>query len=74
MTKMFEFETYVRNYRREVLVPIERPEQLNVDKLVIVEIDSCMASVHKRARIMSANFDSGVFRVSNDLLGSLKLE
>lgn len=65
MAKMLEFETYVRNYRKEVLVKIERPEQFHVDKLMIVEIDSCMASVHKRAKIISANFDNGVCRVSN---------
>lgn len=62
---MLEFETYVRNYRKEVLVRIDHPGQLFVDKLVIVEIDTCEASVYKRAMVISAKFDSGVCRVSN---------
>lgn len=65
MIKTLEFETYVRNYRKEVLVQIARPEQLVVDELVIVEMDTCTSSVYKRAKIMSANFDDGVCRVSN---------
>lgn len=61
MNKVLEFETYVRYYRKEVLV---RSEQLVVDKLVIVEIDTCTASIYKRAKIISGNFNSDVCRVS----------
>lgn len=61
---MLEFETYVRNYRKDVLEPIQRSEQLFVGKLVIVEIDTCAAPKYNRAKIMSENFVNGVCRVS----------
>lgn len=64
MDQLLEFETYVRNYRKEVLEPIQRPMELFAGKLVIVEIDTCTASIYNRAKIISANFDNGVCRVS----------
>lgn len=64
MSQVLEFETYVRNYRKKVLRSIIRSEQLSVGKMVIVEIDSCAATTYKRAKILSANFDTGVCRVS----------
>lgn len=66
MDKVLEFETYVRNYRKEVLVEITQSEQLFADKLVIVEIDTCTGvHIYNRAKIITANFDKGVCRVSS---------
>lgn len=66
MNKVLEFETYVRNYRKEVLVQISQSQQLFVDELVIVEIDTCTGiHIYNRAKIIFANFDKGVCRVSS---------
>lgn len=64
MNRVLEFETYVRNHRKELLQPITQSDQLIAGKLVIVEIDTCAASAYSRAKILSANFNTGVCRVS----------
>lgn len=75
---MLEFELYVRNYRKQVLKPIDpsnptRSEQSFVDKLTVVEIDTCSASVYHRAKIVSVDFKNGVCRVSRIIYAASNL-
>lgn len=59
---MIEFDTYVRNYRREVIEALPKDVPLLSFGLVIVEKHVCDGTTYHRAKILSAS--SGVCRVS----------
>lgn len=63
MVKVYGFETYLRNYRKEVLKPISNPEHLTEGESVIVGVDECQGTTYHRAKIISAN-GTGVCLVS----------
>lgn len=61
---MLEFETYVRNYRREVIEPVLCDEQISIGKIMIAQTQTCEGDAYHRATILSGGWSGRVCRVS----------
>lgn len=55
--KVIEFETYVRNYRREVIELLPKNALLSTTSAVIVKVEACQGTMYHRAKILSATND-----------------
>ncbi|XP_055325146.1 probable ATP-dependent RNA helicase spindle-E isoform X2 [Sitodiplosis mosellana] len=53
--KVSEFETYLRNYRKEVLEPLSIDTESLIGQLIIVSIDACSGITYHRAKILAFN-------------------
>lgn len=60
--EVLKFETYVRNYRKELLKASN--EQIAVGQIMIAEIESGKGFSYHRAKINSAHLPNAVCRVS----------
>lgn len=59
--KVLEFETYVHNYRKEILKPIST---LAIGKAVIVSISKPKGVLYHRAKVLKSNAAKAVCQVS----------
>lgn len=55
--KVIEFETYIQNYRREVIELLPKNALLSTTSAVIVKVEACQGTMYHRAKILSATND-----------------